>query len=139
MSPYFFMMVGLPASGKSTEAENLCSRYNAVHISSDKIREEVFGNVRDSDHNQEVFDIMKPTKMLIKEEYMITVFTSPTCSKCKILKTKLQSMDIPFVESQDYDRMQGLMSLPAVEQEDGTIMTYEDAMWWLGLMERGNK
>jgi len=69
---------------------------------------------------------------------MITVFTSPTCPKCKILKTKLQFLNIPFEESQDYDRMQGIMSLPAVEQADGTIMTYEYAMLWAGLIERGN-
>lgn len=68
---------------------------------------------------------------------MITVFTSPTCPKCKILKSKLEETGIKFEESQDYGRMQGLMSLPAIEQEDGTIMTFEYSMLWLGLIERG--
>lgn len=67
---------------------------------------------------------------------MITVFTSPTCPKCKILKSKLKEKGIKFEESQDYGRMQGLMSLPALELEDGTLQTYEYAMLWLSMMEK---
>lgn len=56
MSAVFYMCVGLPASGKSYICENLY--LHAVHISSDAIREEVFGDVNDQSHNAEVFDIM---------------------------------------------------------------------------------
>ena len=49
------IMVGLSASGKSTVAENLAKKTNAVVISSDKIREELFNNVNDIEHNSQVF------------------------------------------------------------------------------------
>ena len=49
------VMVGLSASGKSTVAENLAKKYDAVIISSDKIREELFNNVNDTEHNSQVF------------------------------------------------------------------------------------
>jgi len=51
----FYMMVGLPGSGKSFLAKNMM---NCEHISSDAIREEVFGDVNDQNHNDEVFNIM---------------------------------------------------------------------------------
>lgn len=61
----FIMMVGLPASGKSTLAKNkkeeiLKNEKQKVEIvSSDEIREKIFGNVNVQDYNAEVFKIMK--------------------------------------------------------------------------------
>lgn len=52
----FVMMVGLPGSGKDFIVEHELKGY--VHISSDAIREEVFGDVNDQTHNTEVFQIM---------------------------------------------------------------------------------
>lgn len=50
----FIMLVGLPASGKSTYAEKL--RKDGCHIhSSDKIREELTGDVNSQDKNTDVF------------------------------------------------------------------------------------
>ena len=50
----FIMLVGLPASGKSTYAEKL--RKDGYHIhSSDKIREELTGDVNSQDKNTDVF------------------------------------------------------------------------------------
>lgn len=53
------MLIGLPASGKSTWS----SKYMECHentelVSSDSIREEVFGDVNDQTHNGEVFNIV---------------------------------------------------------------------------------
>ena len=59
--PIFIMMVGLAGSGKSTYTENIqiVNDDNSVHKpiihSSDALREEMFGNERDQEHNQEVF------------------------------------------------------------------------------------
>ncbi len=39
------MMIGIPGSGKSTYAEKIARLENAVVISSDKLREELFGDV----------------------------------------------------------------------------------------------
>lgn len=40
----FFMMIGLPGSGKSTEAKRIAEKENAVIVSSDSIRKELYGN-----------------------------------------------------------------------------------------------
>lgn len=53
--PKFIMMCGLVASGKSTRAKELAREYNATVFSSDTLREEMFGNVNDQEHNQELF------------------------------------------------------------------------------------
>lgn len=52
--PIFYMAVGLPSCGKSTHASSL----DAIHISSDAIREELFNDVNDQSHNGEVFNEM---------------------------------------------------------------------------------
>lgn len=53
----FIMLVGLPASGKSTVAEYLKNNGFTVH-SSDSIREELFADVNAQDNNSEVFSIL---------------------------------------------------------------------------------
>jgi predicted kinase len=50
----FTMLVGLPASGKSTFAESIKDRYSV--FSSDALREELFGDANDQTHNEEVFN-----------------------------------------------------------------------------------
>lgn len=58
-----FYLVGLPASGKSTLALNLRKEFDAVIISSDSLREELYGDINDVDHNAEVFnEMLKRTK-----------------------------------------------------------------------------
>lgn len=51
------IMCGISGSGKSTKAKELKSKYNAVIISTDDIREKIFKNVHDQEHNGEVFRI----------------------------------------------------------------------------------
>lgn len=59
----FLMAIGLPASGKDTFYDRELKGKNWVHISSDKIREEVYSDVNDQTHNDKVFEIMyKRTK-----------------------------------------------------------------------------
>ena len=53
----FIMLVGLPASGKSTYAEKMKNGGFRVH-SSDKIREELTGNDNLQDKNKDVFTIL---------------------------------------------------------------------------------
>jgi predicted kinase len=48
-------MVGLPCSGKSTKSKELAEKYNATIFSSDELRIEMFGDVNDQEHNQELF------------------------------------------------------------------------------------
>lgn len=55
MIPKIFVMCGLVASGKSTKAKGLAEEYDAIIFSSDTLREEMFNNVNDQTHNQELF------------------------------------------------------------------------------------
>lgn len=53
-------LIGLPAAGKSSYCESYKTlNPDAVIVSSDAIREEVFGDVNDQSHNQEVFNIVE--------------------------------------------------------------------------------
>lgn len=54
----FLMAIGLPASGKDTFYDKELKGKDWTHISSDKIREEVYGDVNDQAHNDKVFEIM---------------------------------------------------------------------------------
>ena len=56
--PNFIMTWGLPGSGKSTCIKNKL-RGDFVVVSSDSIREELFDNVNDMDHNTQVFELMR--------------------------------------------------------------------------------
>lgn len=46
----------------------------------------------------------------------ITIFTLPTCPKCRVIKTKLSSAGINYEECQDVERMQklGIETTPAL-------------------------
>jgi predicted kinase len=55
MIPKFFMMCGLPASGKSIKAEELSYTYNANIHASDAIREELSGDTTNQNINELVF------------------------------------------------------------------------------------
>lgn len=56
----FIMMIGLPGSGKSREAEEWKKMLDKVEVlSSDKIREEICGGVADQTQNQKVFRMME--------------------------------------------------------------------------------
>lgn len=50
------VLVGLPASGKSTYAKKIAGRCNATIISSDSIREKITGDVNNQNDNQLVFE-----------------------------------------------------------------------------------
>lgn len=52
----FYMAVGIAGAGKSTVYKNHYSF--AEYVSSDAIREEVYGDVNDQSHNEEVFNLM---------------------------------------------------------------------------------
>lgn len=64
----FYMLVGLPGAGKSVVASNLTETRNAIHISSDAIREEFYGDERILGTHGEVFGTMlQRTLQTLKE------------------------------------------------------------------------
>lgn len=54
--PVMIMMVGLVGSGKSYYATKLSEEINATVFSSDKLREEMLGDVNNQNHQSEIFD-----------------------------------------------------------------------------------
>lgn len=51
----FIMMSGVAGSGKTTIAKSLCGP-NTVYISADEIRQELFGDINDTEHTGQTFD-----------------------------------------------------------------------------------
>lgn len=63
---------------------------------------------------------------------MVVVYSTPTCPKCKVIKSKLKSKNIEYVENQDVDIMlsKGITSVPYVEV-DGVLMDFNSANNWI--------
>ena len=58
--PSLILLVGIPGSGKTTYAEKYIKEHpGTVHLSSDKIREELWGNEATQGDNNEVFSLMQ--------------------------------------------------------------------------------
>ena len=55
MKPILYYLVGLPASGKSTWAKNMMDN-NTILLSSDNLREELYGDINNQEHNGELFN-----------------------------------------------------------------------------------
>lgn len=53
-----YIMVGLPGSGKSTWAKNKCDE-NSIIISSDAIRDKLYKDINNQEHNAKVFEHMR--------------------------------------------------------------------------------
>lgn len=58
MTPKMIMMIGLPASGKSSKAIELAEEFNANIHSSDSIREELLNDVNNQDNNNLIFETL---------------------------------------------------------------------------------
>jgi len=88
----FAMIMGLAGSGKSNYCENhLIEYYDAVYISSDAVREALYGNVNDQTHNKEVFETMNHwAKRLLKDDVNIVYdATNLSASRRRALLTFL--------------------------------------------------
>lgn len=58
--PSLILLVGIPGSGKTTYAEKyIKEHHNTIHLSSDKIREELWGNEATQGDNNKVFSLMQ--------------------------------------------------------------------------------
>ena len=57
--PKLIMLVGIPGSGKTTYAQNYIKENNAVHLSSDSIRKELYGDEATQGDPGMVFSIMQ--------------------------------------------------------------------------------
>lgn len=63
-----YMMIGIPASGKSTIAKEIAKSEEAIIVSSDEIRNELLGDINDQTQNAKVFEeVERRLKINIKE------------------------------------------------------------------------
>lgn len=76
------MMVGLPASGKSTKAKELSEQYNAVVLSSDQLREELFNDINFQGDNVKLFEeLHKRANQHLTEGYNVILDATNTNRK----------------------------------------------------------
>lgn len=63
---------------------------------------------------------------------MITIYTTETCPKCRILKKKLEEKGIEYEEFTDEAEMQrmGILSVP-VMTVDGKVMDFPQAVQYV--------
>ena len=70
-------------------------------------------------------------------EESITVYSSATCPKCKMLKLELQKHGFKFEDCQDVERMSalGIENIPMMSVNN-TLYGFKEAITWL--KERSN-
>lgn len=63
---------------------------------------------------------------------MITIYTTATCPKCRVLKMKLDQKGIPYEECLDETKMQemGIQSVPAMSV-DGELLDFAGAVQYV--------
>lgn len=77
------VLVGLSGSGKSTLAKELEESEKAVIISSDSIREELFGDINNQDNNQKVFEEMNNRANKYLSEGMNVIYDATNINRKK--------------------------------------------------------
>lgn len=98
VKPRLIVMVGLPASGKSSYAKKLEKENpaNTVVISSDAIREEICGSVEDQSKNGEVFRIFheRIRRNLEKKKDVIADATNITMKSRRAILNRVNGLDV---------------------------------------------
>ncbi len=96
MIPKMIMMCGLVGSGKTVKAQELAEQYNATVFSSDALREELFGNVNDQSHNQELFvELHKRIKECLRAGHS-AIYDATNISYKKRMAFLAELKNIPF-------------------------------------------
>jgi len=96
--PTLYMMVGLPSSGKSTHAQRLIRDHkDSVIFSSDELRQELYGDINDQDHNAEVFaELHKRIKSALssgKYDYVVYDATNINSRRRRAFINDIKSID----------------------------------------------
>jgi predicted kinase len=78
----FIMMVGLPASGKSYYAREIAIKEDAIIMSSDSLRQELYDNEDTQDHNTELFvELHRRIKDALREDISVVYDATNTSYK----------------------------------------------------------
>lgn len=97
--PTFIMTIGLPGSGKDTYYNSSILKDYCISVSSDAIRQEVFGDVNDQTHNGEVFEIMRKRTVEALNRGDSVYYNATNLSsrrRTSLLKTLKQSVKVDF-------------------------------------------
>ena len=90
-----YMMIGLPASGKSTIAKELSRSEEAIIVSSDEIRKELLGDINDQSQNARVFEeVEKRVKEGLLKGNVIYDATNIDYKKRRAFLQKLNKMEV---------------------------------------------
>lgn len=63
---------------------------------------------------------------------MITIYTTETCPKCKILKKKLEAKQLQYIDIWDEDELLklGIDEVPVLKVDD-KLLNFGDAVAWV--------
>lgn len=64
---------------------------------------------------------------------MITLYTTETCPRCKVLKTKLEQANIEFETTLDISKLEslGILQVPMLEMDNGEMLDFNAAIKFL--------
>lgn len=70
----------------------------------------------------------------------VTIYTTPTCPRCKILKDRLTASEINFTECQDVEKMEtlGITEVPKLMVAD-QLLSFGEAIAWLKTVQEQRK
>lgn len=71
----------------------------------------------------------------------MTVYSSSTCPKCKVLKMKLDKAGVEYTVVEDIEVMKelGIKTLPYLQLSDGTLLDFGAAVAFVKDMEASNE
>lgn len=78
---YLFLLVGLPASGKSTYCKQYKNVREVVVLSSDEIREELLNDINDQTNNKLVFDTLHKRAKAALKDGKIVIYDATSLTK----------------------------------------------------------
>lgn len=64
---------------------------------------------------------------------MVKIYTTDTCPRCGVLKTKMDAKGIPYESITDVNEIKklGIMSVPYMQVDDGELMDFATANAWI--------
>ena len=67
----------------------------------------------------------------------MTVFSSSTCPKCKVLKMKLDKAGVDYQANENIEDAMalGIKTLPYIQLDDGTLLDFGEAVKYLKILE----
>jgi len=92
----FYMMVGLPASGKSTKAKEIASNIGAILVESDNYRKELYGNESIQGDNHKLFQIIQDDVIRhLKNGHSVIMDATNTSRKRRVsFLQKINKLDV---------------------------------------------